>query len=327
MGRKDIYAKQYIGDSAVFADLFNMLLYQGRPEIRPEQLSPLDPVELAAPYGKTGKGFALERIRDQIKVLSSGEDGRAAYLLLGIDAQAKTHYAMPVRNMLYDSLSYTKQVEELRRLPRQERDYGDGPEEFLSGIHRGERILPVITAVLNLSQEAWDGPVSLREMLEIRDRRLEPWIQDYKIHLIDPHRMKEEELDLFQTDLGMVFKWFRYGKDREKLEEAVRRDRHAHAVSREAIRVIESHTNSRFPEEAKKEEEEAVDMCLALDMMMEEAKAAGVSQGFNQGISQGENRLAQLILCLQKDGRISDMFSIAADEAMRNQLYHEYGIL
>ena len=42
--------------------------------------------------------------------------------------------------------------------------------------------------------------------------------------------------------------------------------------------MIESHTNSRFPEEAKKEEEEAVDMCLALDMMMEEAKAEGVSR-------------------------------------------------
>ena len=90
-------------------------------------------------------------------------------------------------------------------------------------------------------------------------------------------------------------------------------------MSQEAIRVIESHTNSRFPEEAKKEKEEAVDMCLALDMMMEEAKAAGVSQG--------ENRLAQLILCLQKDGRISDMVSIAADEEMRNQLYHQYEIL
>ena len=43
--------------------------------------------------------------------------------------------------------------------------------------------------------------------------------------------------------------------------------------------MIESHTNSRFPEETKKEEEEAVDMCLALDMMMEEARMAGISQG------------------------------------------------
>ena len=47
--------------------------------------------------------------------------------------------------------------------------------------------------------------------------------------------------------------------------------------------MIESHTNSRFPEETKKEEEEAVDMCLALDMMMEEARTAGVSQGVSQG--------------------------------------------
>ena len=38
------------------------------------------------------------------------KDDHAAYILLGIENQQKVHYAMPVRNMLYDALQYDKQV-------------------------------------------------------------------------------------------------------------------------------------------------------------------------------------------------------------------------
>lgn len=38
-------------------------------------------------------------------------DERAVYVILGVENQDKIHYAMAVKNMLYDALQYAKQVE------------------------------------------------------------------------------------------------------------------------------------------------------------------------------------------------------------------------
>ena len=323
MAEKDIYAKKYMGKNAVFADAFNVLLYHGRQRIRPEQLSPLDSVEVAAPYGKAGNMLALERIRDNIRLLSSKEDGTAAYLLLGIDTQSKPHLAMPVRNMLYDSLSYVKQIEDIRERYRQEHDYGKDSEEFLSGLHRDDKLLPVITAVVNLSSKPWDGPLRLYDMLEIEDPELRHWVQDFKIHLIDPHRMSEADLDLFQTDLGLVLKWMKYANDKDRLYRMVREGDYAKTVSADAVRVIESHTNTKL--KYRKDEEE-IDMCLAMDMLLEEAEIKGETRGRAEGREEGENRLAQLILRLKKDGRTADIVTAADDIKIRNEMYRLYGI-
>ena len=38
------------------------------------------------------------------------DDGRAAYVVLGVEAQDAVHYAMPVRCALYDAANYAGQV-------------------------------------------------------------------------------------------------------------------------------------------------------------------------------------------------------------------------
>lgn len=40
------------------------------------------------------------------------QDEQAAYLLLGIENQAETHHAGPVRNLLYNAIHYARQVQE-----------------------------------------------------------------------------------------------------------------------------------------------------------------------------------------------------------------------
>ena len=40
------------------------------------------------------------------------------YVLLGIENQTRIHYAMPVRNIIYDALQYGKQVEEKEIIAR-----------------------------------------------------------------------------------------------------------------------------------------------------------------------------------------------------------------
>jgi hypothetical protein len=55
-------------------------------------------------------------------------------------------------------------VEAASRSYRQAGDYGKDTAEFLSGFHREDRVLPVITIVIHWGAEPWDAPLSLREM-------------------------------------------------------------------------------------------------------------------------------------------------------------------
>ena len=40
-------------------------------------------------------------------------DGKATFLLLGIENQSEIHYAMPVKNLIYDALNYGQQVNKI----------------------------------------------------------------------------------------------------------------------------------------------------------------------------------------------------------------------
>lgn len=55
----------------------------------------------------------VQKYRDLLKTATIMEDGEATYVLLGIENQTEVHYAMPVRNMLYDAMQYNQQVTEI----------------------------------------------------------------------------------------------------------------------------------------------------------------------------------------------------------------------
>ena len=106
MSLQDTVTKQYISEPEVFADAFNYLIYGGRQVIQPEQLTDLDATQFAIPYREEedGKPEAAQKYRDVLKTLAVKADDQRTYLVLGIENQTNVHYAMPVRNMLYDAV-------------------------------------------------------------------------------------------------------------------------------------------------------------------------------------------------------------------------------
>ena len=120
MSKKDAVTKDYMGNSAIFADAFNFLIYDGQPVINSKQLRAMDTAELVLPYGKDGARTSVQRYRDELKYLTAMEDGNAAYMVLGIETQSEPHYAMPVRDMLYDAMQYARQVKEAASSHREE---------------------------------------------------------------------------------------------------------------------------------------------------------------------------------------------------------------
>lgn len=56
---------------------------------------------------------AVQKYRDILKSAVIKQDDVAAYILLGLENQSDIHYAMPVRNNIYDALQYGKQVPDI----------------------------------------------------------------------------------------------------------------------------------------------------------------------------------------------------------------------
>lgn len=224
MGVADKETKAYMRENAIFADAFNFLLYDGVQKIQPGLLRELDTTELAQLPGTDEKQLSevIQKYRDVLKTAVIMQDEKASYLLLGIENQTDVHYAMPVRNMLYDAMQYAKQVSELAADHRERRaELKMTGAEYLSGFLKTDKLLPVITLVIHFSAAEWDGAKSLHEMLEWPDIHLKEYVQDYKIHLIDPVSIRPEEFEKFSTSLREVLEYIKYSKNKKKLRKLV----------------------------------------------------------------------------------------------------------
>ena len=285
MSLQDTVTKQYVSDPKVFADAFNYLIYSGRQVIRPEQLTDLDATQFAIPYREEeeGKPEATQKYRDVLKTLAVKTDEYCTYLVLGIENQSNVHYAMPVRNMLYDAMQYEKQVRQLAAAHRKKHDAATS-DEYLSGMSREDKIAPVITLVINFGSKKWDGPIRLHEMFSEQPEHILRLIPDYQVLLIDPMSMADTDLGRLNSSLREVLSYIKYQHDQEQMQRLLQEDNRFSELERNAALVIQATTKTELN---IKPNAEVVDMCEAIRQMMESSKQQGVLQGMQQGRLQG----------------------------------------
>ena len=285
MSLQDTVTKQYVSDPKVFADAFNYLIYSGRQVIRPEQLTDLDATQFAIPYreDEEGKPEATQKYRDVLKTLAVKTDEHCTYLVLGIENQSNVHYAMPVRNMLYDAMQYEKQVRQLAAAHRKKHDAATS-DEYLSGMSREDKITPVITLVINFGSKRWDGPIRLHEMFSEQPEHILRLIPDYQVLLIDPMSMADTDLGRLNSSLREVLSYIKYQHDQEQMQRLLQEDNRFSELERNAALVIQATTKTELN---IKPNAEVVDMCEAIRQMMESSKQQGVLQGMQQGRLQG----------------------------------------
>ena len=280
MGKVDIATKQYMSHRDVIADVFNFYIYDGRQVIKPEKLQKIDTAEVALPYGNDAE-IAVQKLRDNIMLWTMAMDDKAAYAVLGIENQDKIHYAMAVKNMLYDALQYAKQVEEAKRSYRNglnKKRIKLNSEEFLSGLKKADRLMPVITLVVYFGDKDWDGAKSIHEMLSVDDDELLSYVPNYKINLIEPAKISDEDYDKFKTDVGSVLQFIKHQSDEDgSWIKGKTRFKH---VEKEAVELINLITGSKITGEDK---EEVVDMCRAWENSINNAMREGMSEGELKG--------------------------------------------
>ena len=283
--RADTITKDYVKDAGVFADIFNYYIYGGRQVILPEQLTERDSTKIALPYGADGAVVPVQKFRDVQKLYAAMTDGKMEYVLYGAENQAEIHYAMPVKNNLYDALEYAGQVEEAAKSHRKEmkrkKEEGESfaeecgktpsPGEFLSGFWVEDRLIPSITVTIFFGSEEWDGPLSLFEMMDVSDPDVLACMDNYHVRLIAPAQMTDEEIMKFQSSLREVMLFIKYSKDKENLSRVlVTNEKRFRELERRAADVIETITNSGIKYD---ESEEVVDVCQAIrEIRMEERK-------------------------------------------------------
>lgn len=280
MGKVDIATKQYMSHRDVIADVFNFYIYDGRQVIKPEKLQKIDTAEVALPYGNDAE-IAVQKLRDNIMLWTMAMDDKAAYAVLGIENQDKIHYAMAVKNMLYDALQYAKQVEEAKRSYRNglnKKRIKLNSEEFLSGLKKADRLMPVITLVVYFGDKDWDGAKSIHEMLSADDDELLSYVPNYKINLIEPAKISDEDYDKFKTDVGSVLQFIKHQSDEDgSWIKGKTRFKH---VEKEAVELINLITGSKITGEEK---EEVVDMCRAWENSINNAMREGMREGELKG--------------------------------------------
>lgn len=277
LGRKDAISKKYMSDNMKFADAFNFYLYSGKWKIKPDDLVERDITEIALPYKNREEAYTIERYRDLLKKCVVKSDDKFIYLLLGIENQSDIHYAMPIRNMLYDALNYTEQVADISEKHKRENDKMSS-SEFLSGITREDKIIPVVTLVIYWGSSKWDAPKSLCEMFREVDLDTMQFINDYRINLIAPNEIKD--FSMFKTELGKVLEFLNASDDLDKMRKILERNRESYLhMDIDSARMIETFSKTKLETEKYEEEEEEINMCKAIDDMIKEAEQKAEQKG------------------------------------------------
>ena len=292
--KADAVTKDYVKDACIFTDIFNYYVYGGRQVIRPEQLAERDTTKIALPYGADGAVVPVQKFRDVQKLYAAMTDGKIEYVLYGIESQAEVHYAMAVKNNLYDALEYAGQVEEAAKSHRRElkRQKAEGNAEaggsertltsgeFLSGFWKEDRLIPSVTVTIFFGSEAWDAPLSLFDMMDVSDPELLACMDNYHVRLIAPAQMTDEEIMKFQSSLREVLLFIKYSKDKEGLSRVLENNAmRFQELERRAADVIEAITHSGLKFEERKE---TVNVCQAIQELRREERLLGERDGQQQ---------------------------------------------
>ena len=256
---KDVIEREYFKNNNIFASLFNYYLFDGKEIIKEDELKELDTTLVTT-------NPILKRERDIYKKAILKTDGKKSYLLLGIENQTSEDSKMVIRNMIYDSLSYHNQIQNIENNSKNDKIK--------------MKIYPVITLVIYYSHKRWTGKKNLYSMLEIKDNNLKKYISNYKLNIIEPYRMEESDFNKLNNDLGLLFEFIKNSGDKDKLIEHVVKNDKYRKVRKETVELINAVTNANI----NVEEKDVIDMCKAIEDLKAEGKVEGKTEAIQENI-------------------------------------------
>ena len=149
---------------------------------------------------------------------------------------------------------------------------------------------------------------------------------DYRMHLIEVQKI--ENLEWFHSDLKLLFGYLQNKNDKEKLSLFLDANHdELSEIPEDMFMVMASLSGRKQQKELEKQWKKQgkgrkVDMCKAIDDMLEDSR----NDGLRIGREEGEERISKLFFCLISDNRLDDLKRAAQDKEFQNMLMKTYAI-
>lgn len=284
--KPDVVLKNYWEDNEQFADLFNAVLFKGKPLIKPEELEDMDSDESSIlEHKEYVKTFKIAR--DNIKLRKKSVAYGVQLSILGLESQEHIHYAMPMRVMGYDYAAYRKQYERNAGKYQTSKDLEE--EEYLSKMKKTDKFIPAITIVIYYGEKPWDAATTLHGMLDIPDEIAE-YVNDYKMILIEA---RQNGLTLYNNNNVDLFNLLEILLDKSRPTAEVRNKAieysREHQVNKTVAMTVAGIVNMQFDYNALNREKGGNGMITVFEETKKEGRAEGIIEtGIDCGLSEND---------------------------------------
>ena len=178
MAEKDLTEKLLEDYNEVFADIVNVLLFNGEQRINPTELIN---TSVHSQY-KSDDTKLHEQERDVVKRWNKFG---VEIAICGIENQTKPEKLMPIRVIGYDGASYRQQLNDKITKP-----------------------IPVITLVLYFGTDSrWTQPRTLKGLMDVPSE-FEEYVNDYRINLFEIAWLSDDTISKFKSDFKVVANFF-----------------------------------------------------------------------------------------------------------------------
>ena len=185
MGEKDKVEKTLEAYNDVFADIVNVLLFNGADEVKEDDLTD-DTVHSI--FKTDGKIRSQER-----DVAKFWKNCNVRIALYGFENQTKIDSDMPLRIMGYDGASYKRQI---LKKDKKKKEQKTNKERY-----------PVVTLVLYFGFRRWKKPRNLLEAIKVPEK-LKPFVSNYNINIFEIAYLSDEQVNMFKSDFRIVADYF-----------------------------------------------------------------------------------------------------------------------
>ena len=291
MGKYDEAMYRYLSDNDRFADLFNAVLFGGRAVVQGELLEDaseryVDVLSDAASRMGAGEQPRYDSsVRDIRKRMRTGE----CLVVTAIENQSAIDYAMPWRIMRYDQMEYGRQIRDIissRRAAFEKQGRSGG--NWMKRLQQDDRLCPVYTICFYHGTETWDGPRSLRDMMQF-GQEADGWqelFHDYGMTLFCAG--ESNDLSRFGTDLKLLLEVLQLRQDKDGLIRLWSGEAFSHLDMETAETMAVMTDNMDILKRLEITGEGECNMCLAVEEMkrdwLAEGRAAGKAEGEAKGI-------------------------------------------
>ncbi|MEE1192416.1 MAG: hypothetical protein UHO63_08780 [Blautia sp.] len=305
----DVLLKDFWRSNERFADLFNAVMFQGEEVLRAEELQEMD-TDVSGIIQLKDHAESLMRIRDVVKKMAFGVE----FVVFGIESQQNIHYAMPLRTMLYDGMGYLKEYQEITRSHKAEKA-AMSKAEFLSGMKKEDRLHPILSIVIYYSEEPWDGPLCLKDMMVEMPEEIRKIFSDYKMNLV---QVQDSGQYVFHNeDVRLVFELSRefFQGDLEKIKEKYKNQDIKQELLMVIGKIIDSSELMHWKQEGKVE-----NVCTAVKKWEKEWYENGREEGREEGRKSG---IADMVSAMKELGitqeviveKLCEKFEFTEEEA------------